>query len=137
MAQTITVKFEGKKRRLSVPDAVMDLPEELRNTYLKDHLLAQSASKGGDVGEGLSEAWGQVTKPLTRVPEIYKQEVAEGTETLGRGLDQLTGGKPFSGLGNLAMGGIQALWAGPEAVTRAIAGEPLGEAAQTLSLIHI
>ena len=131
MAKRITLTFEGKKYKLVVPDEVMTLPDAQRSAYLEDFLLAQSASKGGDVGSGLSEAWGQMTKPLTRVPEIYKQEVAEGGETLGRGLDQLTGGEPLKGLGNLAMGGIQSLWAGPESVTRALVGEPTGGAAQS------
>jgi hypothetical protein len=131
MAKRITLTFEGKRYKIIVPDEVMTLPDAQRSAYLEDFLLAQSASKGGDVGSGLSEAWGQMTKPLTRVPEIYKQEVAEGGETLSRGLDQLTGGKPFSGLGNLAMGGLQALWAGPESVTRALAGEPTGGAVQS------
>ena len=131
MAKRITLTFEGKRYKIVVPDEVMTLPDAQRSAYLEDFLLAQSASKGGDVGSGLSEAWGQMTKPLTRVPEIYQQEVAAGGETFGKGLDQLSEGETLKGLGNLAMGGIRWGWAGPESVTRAIAGEPLGEAAQT------
>ena len=128
--------FEGKTYTLEVNDALLNLPENEGNAILEDKILQYQSSRGGDVGGTAKKVLSDIAEPISRVPEIYSEEVRAGQEMMSKGLGQMfgEGDEGLAGAGNFALGGLRYLFAPFEAPARAIAGEPLGATAEDIAV---
>jgi hypothetical protein len=75
----------------------------------------------------LSGAIKKAFEPITSIPAEYQRQVQGGVEQMARGVQQIGGGSPLSGIGNVALGGLNYVTAPINAPMHTIVGKPLEE----------
>ena len=129
--------FEGRDWPIDVDEPVLALPIDERNEALRNQVRQSreyESFRGQGLGAPLKSAMTDAVRPLSRVPEIYQQEVEAGQELMSRGAEQFSEGNVFSGAGNFALGGLRYVMSPIEASARGIVGEPLGDVSEDVAL---
>lgn len=133
----IEFTFEERDWPLDVDESVLALPIDERDEALTNQIRQSreyESFRGQGLGAPLKSAMTDAVRPLSRVPEIYQQEVEAGQELMSRGAEQFSEGDVFSGAGTFALGGLQYLGAPVDALFRGISGEPLGDVSERAAL---
>ncbi len=132
MTRTVTINFEGKRRKLKVEDEFTELAPEEQVELLESYIYRKDSQSGlGPVADVLEDAARHSLRPFGRVGEISEEERRSGWKNLEKGIKSLSEGELLSGGFNTLIGAAQWLFSPVTGAARGIAGEPFEWGAET------
>ena len=82
MTRTVTINFEGKRRKLKVEDEFTELAPEEQVELLESYIYRKDSQSGlGPVADVLEDAARHSLRPFGRVGEISEEERKSGWKT--------------------------------------------------------
>ena len=131
MTRTVTINFEGKRRKLKVEDEFTELAPEEQVELLESYIYRKDSQSGlGPVADVLEDAARQSLRPFGRMGEISEEQRRSGWKNLEKGIKSLSEGELLSGGFNTLMGAAQWLLSPVTAITSGAAGEPTRDLAE-------